>query len=389
MHGIGPLEPRDVPHDYAIVLQKLRDAGRGNGGGNVCAGKKQEGQAIQRSHPSSSVPPISPAARMPPSPSARPRRVALPGRPPAPPCRPARRPGRVPPDLLQAPSRYCLPPISYITGEPMKLPPNRDDQSCLPVSLSQARMWLSRPAPKTSPDSVTMMPLLVAGAPVPVMPRAASAGSSPKAMRHLMAGCVQVVLHDRRERRLDAIGDRVVFVDRVARRIAARPPDTAARAAAAPARASGRVHDRSRSGDQLRRRAGSGRRATAPREPPAPRRAPRPPARAVRNVTRLSTSAAVRCGNAGMRPLPAARTARIAARIEARRAGGDVVGRIGGRVHERHAVAGAQAIGAVARLAILLIDQPAPAARGAHRRRRALSPGRSSRRMPGLSCATT
>ena len=32
------------------------------------------------------------------------------------------------------------------------------------------------------------MPLLVAGAPVPVMPRAASAGSSPNGMRHLMAG---------------------------------------------------------------------------------------------------------------------------------------------------------------------------------------------------------
>ena len=33
-----------------------------------------------------------------------------------------------------------------------------------------------------------MTPLLIAGEPVPVMPRAASAGSSPNGMRHLMAG---------------------------------------------------------------------------------------------------------------------------------------------------------------------------------------------------------
>ena len=59
--------------------------------------------------------------------------------------------------LAAGTSRYCRPSISYIAGPPMKFPPNRDDHSCLPVSLSHARMRLSRPAPNTRPDSVTMM----------------------------------------------------------------------------------------------------------------------------------------------------------------------------------------------------------------------------------------
>ena len=36
-----------------------------------------------------------------------------------------------------------------------------------------------------------MMPLLTAGEPVPVIPRAASAGSSPKGIFHLMAGSLR------------------------------------------------------------------------------------------------------------------------------------------------------------------------------------------------------
>ena len=59
-------------------------------------------------------------------------------------------------------------------------------------------------------------------------------------------------------------------------------------------------------------------------EPPAPAPRPRPPGVA-RNVTRLSTSAAVRCGNADMRPFPVARIARIAAASNARCARHDVV----------------------------------------------------------------
>jgi hypothetical protein len=38
------------------------------------------------------------------------------------------------------------------------------------------------------PDSVMMMLLRICGTPVPVIPRAASAGSSPNPMRHFMAG---------------------------------------------------------------------------------------------------------------------------------------------------------------------------------------------------------
>src|SRR5688500_6893032 len=100
---------------------------------------------------------------------------------PAPPPRP-------PAVLAAGTSRYCRPSISYIAGEPTKLPPNRDDQSRVPVSLSHARMWLSRPAPKIRPDSVTMMLLRVCVTPVSVTPRPTSAGSSPKPTRHLMAG---------------------------------------------------------------------------------------------------------------------------------------------------------------------------------------------------------
>src|SRR6187401_136104 len=49
-------------------------------------------------------------------------------------------------------------------------------------------MALSRPAPKSTPDAVTITPLTIPGVPVPVTPRAASSGSSPKPTRHLMAG---------------------------------------------------------------------------------------------------------------------------------------------------------------------------------------------------------
>ena len=82
----------------------------------------------------------------------------------------------------------CGRPSRYIAGEPMKLPPNHDDHNCLPLSLSHARIWLSRPAPNTRPDSVTMMLLRICGTPVPVTPRPTSEGSSPNPMRHLMAG---------------------------------------------------------------------------------------------------------------------------------------------------------------------------------------------------------
>src|SRR6187401_971270 len=49
-------------------------------------------------------------------------------------------------------------------------------------------MALSRPAPKSTPDAVTITPLSIPGVPVPVTPRAANSGSSPKPTRHLMAG---------------------------------------------------------------------------------------------------------------------------------------------------------------------------------------------------------
>src|SRR5688572_27099707 len=94
-----------------------------------------------------------------------------------------------PPAVLAAgTTRYCRPSVSYISGEPANWPPNRADHNWRPVSLSQARIWLSPPAPNTRPDSVTTSPLSSAGMPVAVMPRAASAGSSPKPMRHLMLG---------------------------------------------------------------------------------------------------------------------------------------------------------------------------------------------------------
>ena len=127
------------------------------------------------------------AERRRPNPSAPPRLQHLADCRPAPSAR-LRRRARPPAVLAAGTSRYCLPSISYIAGEPTKLPPNRDDQSCLPVSLSHARIWLSRPAPNTSPASVTMMLLRICVTPVPVMPRSTSAGSSPKPMRHLMAG---------------------------------------------------------------------------------------------------------------------------------------------------------------------------------------------------------
>src|SRR5512132_2113944 len=75
-----------------------------------------------------------------------------------------------------------------MTGEPMKSPPKRDDHSWAPVSVFQARIWLSRPAPNSRPDAVTITPLSSPGVPVPVTPRAASSGSSPKPTRHLMTG---------------------------------------------------------------------------------------------------------------------------------------------------------------------------------------------------------
>jgi hypothetical protein len=83
-------------------------------------------------------------------------------------------------------SRYCRPSISYMTGELTKLPPNLEDQSCscrCPTLESGCRV----------PHRIrcllpTMMPLRVAATPVPVMPRATSAGSSPNPMLHLMDG---------------------------------------------------------------------------------------------------------------------------------------------------------------------------------------------------------
>src|SRR4249920_2830714 len=75
-----------------------------------------------------------------------------------------------------------------MTGEPTKSPPKRDDHSCAPLSVSHARIALSRPAPNSTPEAVTITPLSMPGVPVLVMPRAASSGSSPKPTRHLMAG---------------------------------------------------------------------------------------------------------------------------------------------------------------------------------------------------------
>src|SRR5678816_2639913 len=75
-----------------------------------------------------------------------------------------------------------------MTGEPTKSPPKRADHSCAPVSVSHARIALSRPAPNSRPAAVTITPLSMPGVPVPVTPRAASSGSSPKPTRHLMAG---------------------------------------------------------------------------------------------------------------------------------------------------------------------------------------------------------
>ena len=42
--------------------------------------------------------------------------------------------------LAAGTSRYCRPSVSYITGDPAKLPPKRDDHNCLPLSLSHARI---------------------------------------------------------------------------------------------------------------------------------------------------------------------------------------------------------------------------------------------------------
>src|SRR5207342_1503512 len=75
-----------------------------------------------------------------------------------------------------------------MTGEPTKSPPKRDDHSCAPLSVSHARIALSRPAPNSTPDAVTITPLSIPGAPLPVIPRKASSGSSPKPTRLLIAG---------------------------------------------------------------------------------------------------------------------------------------------------------------------------------------------------------
>ncbi len=232
-----------------------------------------------------------------------------------------------------------------------------------------------------------MTPLLIAGEPVPVMPRAASAGSSPNGMRHLMAGTFKSYFTIDRERRLDAVPDRVVLVDRVAREVR-RALGIRRRAAATTRRRPRARPRRSRSRDQLRRRARSFcRAASAPR---TGQRAGATPASTGGRNQKRDEILDVRAAEMRERrhpPLAGRHHGANRRRVESRRAGGDVIRGIGGLVDERHTHVGAATLRAVADLTLLLIhrltgaNRPGGAAAG-------VRPDGTSRTMPGFSCAT-
>ena len=186
------------------------------------------------------------------------------------------------------------------------------------------------PAPNTRPDcgdddAVDRSP----GAPVPVMPRAASAGSSPKRMRHLMAGSFRSYFT------IDVNGGlmrlpTVLYSLIVGRSYSGTPSGYGGSAPRPrPPGASGRVH-----ADPIRRSVRAAhpiRRAPPPRPPPDPPR-PRPPAGASsESATRLSTSAAREMRERRHASLAGRDDGANRGRVEARRAGGDVVRRIRGR----------------------------------------------------------
>src|SRR6187549_2709216 len=161
-----------------------------------------------------------------------------------------------------------------------------------------------------------MTPLTRPGAPVPVMPRAASSGSSPKPTRHVIAGTFRSYFT------MDVNGGAIrlptVLYSLITGRSYCGTPSGYGGSAPRPrpARASGRVEadpDPTMSSGGAPDPAGPAPRPrppTARPRPPAP--GPRPPGAAVKKVTSPSMSPVVRCGNDGIRPLPAATTVRIA-----------------------------------------------------------------------------
>src|SRR4249919_582312 len=190
-----------------------------------------------------------------------------------------------------------------MTGEPTKSPPKRDDHSCAPLSVSHARIALSRPAPNSTPDAVTITPLSIPGAPVLVIPRAANSGSSPKPTRHLMAGAFRSYFT------IDVKGGAIrlptVLYSLITGRSYCATPSGYAGSAPRPSAAgtSGRVH--AEPAPTISSRGAPELGEVPPRSgPPAPE--PGPQGAAVNNATSALTSAAAKCGKDGIRPLPAA-----------------------------------------------------------------------------------
>src|SRR5687768_4125167 len=148
------------------------------------------------------------------------------------------------------------------------------------------------------------------------MPRAARAGSSPKPMRHLMAGPFRSYFT------IEVYGGAirlptVLYSLITGRSYCGTPSGYGGRAPRPrPPIAGGRVDT---DPEPAINSGGAPDPAGPPRppRPPAPPRPtfgpPRPPTGAVRNATSASTSPAARCGNAGIRPFPVVTTVRIAA----------------------------------------------------------------------------
>ena len=193
-------------------------------------------------------------------------------------------------------------------------------------------------------------------------------------MRHLMAGSFRSYFTIVVIRRFDTIAHGVVFVDH-SPFTGGRRPDRAG----GPTTASAGGPDsrrRTRSDNQLRWCAGTRGSTAAAATSTVPLCDPvrvRPSA-VVRNVTRLSTSSLVRCGNADIRPLPVPMTARIAAALKR----GAPATMFSPDRQRKKVVATAfhsKSIRAMTRLTILLIDS-LPGGRGGRRRRTATSAAR-------------